>query len=135
MPDGYLHGGRASGAQSLSSGERQLIALARARLVDPAILLLDEATSNLDLATEARVQRAMGAGVAGPHDDPRRPPPADGAHRRPHRSSSTDGVIVEQGTHDELLAARRPLRRPLGILHRRLRHPRRLTQRPLSNRQ
>ena len=35
-------------------------ALARARLVDPPILLLDEATSNLDLATEARVQRAMG---------------------------------------------------------------------------
>jgi ATP-binding cassette subfamily B protein len=44
---------------SLSSGQRQLIALARAQLVDPAILLLDEATSNLDLATEAHVTRAM----------------------------------------------------------------------------
>ncbi|MGH9282872.1 MAG: ABC transporter ATP-binding protein, partial [Acidimicrobiales bacterium] len=47
--------------RSLSSGQRQLLALARARLVDPAVLLLDEATSNLDLATEARVQTAMGA--------------------------------------------------------------------------
>src|SRR5207249_8418470 len=46
--------------RSLSAGQRQLIALARARLVDPAILLLDEATSNLDLATEARVNAAMG---------------------------------------------------------------------------
>ena len=45
--------------RSLSSGQRQLIALARAHLVDPAILLLDEATSNLDLATEAAVNAAM----------------------------------------------------------------------------
>jgi len=57
-PDGYLTAVKERG-RSLSSGERQLIALARARLVDPAILLLDEATSNLDLATEARVQGAM----------------------------------------------------------------------------
>jgi ATP-binding cassette subfamily B protein len=45
--------------KSLSAGQRQLIALARAELVDPAILLLDEATSNLDLATESRVTDAM----------------------------------------------------------------------------
>jgi ATP-binding cassette subfamily B protein len=45
--------------RSLSSGQRQLVALARAELVDPAILLLDEATSNLDLSTEARVSAAM----------------------------------------------------------------------------
>ena len=57
-PDGYLTDVSERG-RSLSSGERQLIALARARLVDPAILLLDEATSNLDLASEAKVQRAM----------------------------------------------------------------------------
>ena len=58
LPGGYLEPVTERG-RSLSSGQRQLIALARARLVDPRILLLDEATSNLDLATEARVQRAM----------------------------------------------------------------------------
>ena len=51
--------------QSLSAGQRQLIALARAELVDPAVLLLDEATANLDLATEAKVSAAMEAGGAG----------------------------------------------------------------------
>ena len=60
LPAGYdtpiLERGR-----SLSSGQRQLLALARARLVDPAVLLLDEATSNLDLVSEARVAAAMGA--------------------------------------------------------------------------
>jgi ATP-binding cassette subfamily B protein len=58
LDGGYLHVLSERG-RSLSSGQRQLIALARAELVDPAILLLDEATSNLDLATEARVARAM----------------------------------------------------------------------------
>jgi ATP-binding cassette subfamily B protein len=60
LPNGYdtlvLERGR-----SLSSGQRQLLALARARLVDPAVLLLDEATSNLDLASEAKVAAAMGS--------------------------------------------------------------------------
>ena len=55
---GYLHELPERG-RSLSSGQRQLIALARAELVNPALLLLDEATSNLDLATEARVAAAM----------------------------------------------------------------------------
>ena len=58
LPGGYLHELSERG-RSLSAGQRQLIALARAELVDPAILLLDEATSNLDLATEARVAAAM----------------------------------------------------------------------------
>ncbi|MDQ1490625.1 MAG: ATP-binding cassette, subfamily bacterial, partial [Actinomycetota bacterium] len=52
MPGGYLHDLDERG-RSLSAGQRQLIALARAELVDPAVLLLDEATSNLDLSTEA----------------------------------------------------------------------------------
>ena len=43
----------------LSAGERQLVSLARAALVDPAVLVLDEATSNLDPGTEAVVERAL----------------------------------------------------------------------------
>jgi ATP-binding cassette subfamily B protein len=58
LSGGYLHEVAERG-RSFSAGQRQLIALARAELVDPAILLLDEATSNLDLATEARVNAAM----------------------------------------------------------------------------
>jgi ATP-binding cassette subfamily B protein len=58
LPDGY-HQILSERGRSLSAGQRQLIALARAELVDPVVLLLDEATSNLDLATEARVAAAM----------------------------------------------------------------------------
>jgi ATP-binding cassette subfamily B protein len=58
LPGDYLYELTERG-RSLSAGQRQLIALARAELVDPVLLLLDEATSNLDLATEARVAAAM----------------------------------------------------------------------------
>jgi ATP-binding cassette subfamily B protein len=58
LQGGYLHVLSERG-RSLSAGQRQLLALARAELVDPAILLLDEATSNLDLVSEARVAEAM----------------------------------------------------------------------------
>ncbi len=58
MTNGYLTELGERGG-SLSSGQRQLIALARAQLADPTLLLLDEATSNLDLATESRVNAAM----------------------------------------------------------------------------
>ncbi|HEY8301975.1 MAG TPA: ABC transporter ATP-binding protein [Jatrophihabitans sp.] len=58
LPHGYLTRMGERGG-SLSAGQRQLIALARAELADPALLLLDEATSNLDLATESRVTAAM----------------------------------------------------------------------------
>jgi ATP-binding cassette subfamily B protein len=58
LDGGYLHELSERG-RSLSAGHRQLLALARAELVNPAILLLDEATSNLDLVTEARVAAAL----------------------------------------------------------------------------
>ena len=60
LPVGY-HTPVTEEGRSMSAGQRQLLGLARAQLVDPAILLLDEATANLDLATEARVQAGHGA--------------------------------------------------------------------------
>jgi ABC-type multidrug transport system fused ATPase/permease subunit len=57
LDGGYLHEVAERG-RNLSAGQRQLIALARAELVDPDILLLDEATAALDLATEAQVNQA-----------------------------------------------------------------------------
>jgi ATP-binding cassette, subfamily B, bacterial len=102
QPQGYLSPVSERG-RSLSAGQRQLIALARARLVDPAILLLDEATSQLDLASEARVQQAMSAVAEGRTTllVAHRLPTA----RRADRILVIDrGQIVEQGTHDQLLA-------------------------------
>jgi ATP-binding cassette subfamily B protein len=102
QPRGYLTAMTERG-RSLSAGERQLIALARARLVDPAILLLDEATSNLDLASERRVQAAMARVAAGRTT-------VLIAHRLPTARTAdriavvADGRVAEHGTHDELLA-------------------------------
>lgn len=101
LAGGYLHRVTERG-RSLSTGQRQLVALARAQLVQPAILLLDEATSNLDLATEARVTRAMGVVASGRTT-------VLIAHRlqtarRAHRIVVLDaGRVVDQGSHDELV--------------------------------
>jgi ATP-binding cassette subfamily B protein len=100
LPGGYLHELSERG-RSLSSGHRQLIALARAELVDPAILLLDEATSNLDLATEARVSAAMHQVASGRTT-------IIIAHRLQTACSADrivvlhQGQVAELGTHDEL---------------------------------
>ena len=102
LPGGYGAAVSERG-RSLSAGQRQLVALARAQLVDPAILLLDEATSQLDLASEARVQHAMGVVAAGRTT-------VLVAHRLPTARTAdrilvvAGGRIVEQGSHDELLA-------------------------------
>ncbi|HEX6392264.1 MAG TPA: ABC transporter ATP-binding protein [Acidimicrobiales bacterium] len=103
LAGGYLHRVSERG-RSLSTGQRQLIALARAELVNPAILLLDEATSNLDLATEARVTRAMNVVAQGRTT-------VVIAHRlqtarRADRILVLDGGrVVEDGTHEQLVAA------------------------------
>jgi len=99
---GYYHRVTERG-RSLSSGQRQLIALARARLVDPAILLLDEATSTLDLASEARVVQAMRLVATGRTSIliAHRLQTAMGADRI---VVIDDGRVAEQGSHDELLA-------------------------------
>ncbi|MBT7428747.1 MAG: ABC transporter ATP-binding protein, partial [Ilumatobacter sp.] len=87
----------------LSAGERQLVSLARAALVDPAVLVLDEATSNLDPGTEAVVEQALESLMNGRTT-------IVVAHRlstiqRADRIAVIDaGELVELGSHDELLA-------------------------------
>ncbi|WAM36151.1 ABC transporter ATP-binding protein/permease [Caldicellulosiruptor acetigenus] len=91
------------GGADLSQGQRQLLALARAILSDPAILILDEATSNIDTRTEKLVQEAMLKLMQGRT-----------SFVIAHRLSTIrnadlilviyNGRIIEQGTHEELLA-------------------------------
>ncbi|MBZ3900906.1 ABC transporter ATP-binding protein [Streptomyces griseiscabiei] len=102
LDGGYLHEVAERG-RNLSAGQRQLIALARAELVNPDILLLDEATAALDLATEAQVNHATDR-LAG------RRTTLVVAHRLTTAARAdrvvvmAGGRVAEDGTHDELLA-------------------------------
>jgi ATP-binding cassette, subfamily B, multidrug efflux pump len=103
LPDGYDTVVDEDGS-SISAGERQLVTIARAFLADPALLILDEATSSVDTRTELLVQQAMAALRSDRT-----------SFVIAHRLSTIrdadlilvmeHGDIVEQGTHEELLAA------------------------------
>jgi ABC-type multidrug transport system fused ATPase/permease subunit len=101
LPEGYdTEVGERGG--NLSAGQRQLVAFARAAAADPRILILDEATSNVDVRTEAQIERGLRRLLAGRT-----------AIVIAHRLSTIRGAgrivvldhgrIAEQGTHEELL--------------------------------
>ncbi|MEY3700533.1 MAG: hypothetical protein RIT16_893, partial [Actinomycetota bacterium] len=102
LPDGLDTEVRERGSR-LSAGERQLVALARAALVDPAVLVLDEATSNLDPGTEAEVEHALERLMNGrtvivvAHR-------LSTVQRADHIAVIADAQIAEYGTHEVLIA-------------------------------
>ena len=102
LPRGYDTELTGNGA-SLSQGQRQLIAIARAAVADPPVMILDEATSSIDTRTEALVQKGMDALMKGRT-----------VFVIAHRLSTVmnsdcimvldHGKIIERGTHDDLIA-------------------------------
>lgn len=91
------------GGDNLSQGQRQLLCIARIMLTHPPMLILDEATSSIDTRTEIKIQKAFGTMMQ-----------SRTSFIVAHRLSTikeadlilvmNDGNIIEQGTHDELLA-------------------------------
>lgn len=104
LPQGY-HTVLSERAGNLSQGQRQLLAIARTLLADPAILILDEATSSVDTRTEARIQKSLLRLMQGRTSFVI-------AHRLSTiRDASQvlvikDGAIIERGTHDQLIEQR-----------------------------
>ena len=101
LPDGYQTMLRGNGA-NLSQGQRQLLAIARAAVMDPPALILDEATSSIDSRTEQLVQRGMDSLMKGRTTFVI-------AHRLSTIKNADcimvmeQGRIIERGNHDELL--------------------------------
>jgi ATP-binding cassette subfamily B protein len=103
LPDGFETQIEERGSR-LSTGQRQLLAFARALVADPRLLILDEATSSVDLRTEARIEQALATLLAGRT-----------AIVIAHRLSTIrdadrivvveEGRVAEEGSHDELLRA------------------------------
>ena len=114
LPGGFRHEVAERG-RNLAAGQRQLIALARAYLVDPAILLLDEATAALDLAAEAAVNTATerldrpahhpGGRAPADHRRPRRPHRRGGVRARSPRPAPTTSCSSGDGSYAALWAA------------------------------
>ncbi|MBO4309505.1 MAG: ATP-binding cassette domain-containing protein, partial [Lachnospiraceae bacterium] len=102
LPQGYNTVLKGDGS-SLSQGQRQLLAIARAAIADPPVLILDEATSSIDTRTEKLVQEGMDKLMKGRTTFVI-------AHRLSTVKNSDcimvleNGRIVERGTHDELIA-------------------------------
>ena len=104
LPDGYQTMLTANG-ESLSQGQRQLLAIARAAVADPPVMIMDEATSSIDTRTEAIVQKGMDALMHGRT-----------VFVIAHRLSTVQnadvimvldhGQIIERGSHAELIAQR-----------------------------
>ena len=102
LPEGYDTELTGNGA-SLSQGQRQLIAIARAAVADPPVMILDEATSSIDTRTEALVQKGMDALMKGRTTFVI-------AHRLSTVMNSDcimvldHGKIIERGSHEDLIA-------------------------------